>query len=240
MFFFFCATANGNRRHNDDDDDCGSSNWRNWFGKKIVPDRIRGQESKLFHGSLEQKWGEILKKMDGPPFVLLVLINQIKFVNILCDIGCLFYGIVDPKFVTKCGLERMKIIFRNMQRQDGSTNGVWNEIISIRFDINEHVENSFCYVVFKLKYDLNLGKPWMKKTVFNTILNPNVYRFDILKWKSKTFLRKNLWNWTVCKYRQHGFTCSQKRLKEWKKSKSFFCQHGWYRWNFEYETKDKI
>ena len=29
----------------------------------------------------------------------------------------------------------------------------------------------------------------MKNTVFNAILNPNVYKFDFLKWKSKTFLK---------------------------------------------------
>ena len=45
----------------------------------------------------------------------------------------------------------MKIIPRNMQEYDGLTNGVCDEIISIRFDINGHVENPFCYVVFKLK-----------------------------------------------------------------------------------------
>ena len=60
-------------------------------------------------------------------------------------------------------LKGMKIIFRNMQKYNGLTNGVCNEIISIRFDINDYVENSFCYVAFKLKYDLILGKPWMKK-----------------------------------------------------------------------------
>ena len=76
----------------------------------------------------------------------------------------IFYGIVDSKFVTKCGLKRMKITFRDMQKYNVLTNGVCNEIISIRFDINGYIENSFCYVVFKLKYDLILGKPWMKKT----------------------------------------------------------------------------
>ena len=30
-----------------------------------------------------------------------------------------------------------------------------------------------------------------KKTVFSTILNPNVYGFDVFKWKSKTLLKKN-------------------------------------------------
>ena len=89
--------------------------------------------------------------------------NEIKFANVLCDTGCLFYGIVDSKFVTKCGFERMKIIFRNMQGYNGITNGVCNEVVLIRFDINGHVENSFCYVALKLKYDLILGKFWMKK-----------------------------------------------------------------------------
>ena len=101
--------------------------------------------------------------MDETFFILSILINQIKFVNVLCDTGCLFYGIVDWKFVTKCGLKRMKIIFRNMQGYDGLTNGVCNERISIRFDINGYIEHSFCYVAFKLKCDLILGKLWIKK-----------------------------------------------------------------------------
>ena len=101
--------------------------------------------------------------MDGPLFILSVLVNQIKFAKTLCDTGCLSYGIVDSKFITKCGLERMKITPRDMQGYDGITNGVCNEVVSIRFNINGHVENSFCYVAPKLKYDLILGKPWMKK-----------------------------------------------------------------------------
>ena len=50
-----------------------------------------------------------------------------------------------------------------MRGYDGLTNSVCNEMVSIRFDINGHVENSFCYIILKLKYDLILGKPWMKK-----------------------------------------------------------------------------
>ena len=29
--------------------------------------------------------------------------------------------------------------------------------------INGHIENSFYYVIFQLKYDLILGKPWIEK-----------------------------------------------------------------------------
>ena len=97
--------------------------------------------------------------MDGPFFVLSILINQIKFVNALCDTGCLFYGIIDSKFITKYGLKRKKITLRNIQRYNGLMNGVCNEIISIRSDTNGHIKNSFCYVALKLKYDLILGKP---------------------------------------------------------------------------------
>ena len=67
---------------------------------------------------------------------------------------------IESEFVTKCGLKRMNIIFRNMQGYD---DGVCNEIISIQFDINGYVENSFCYVALKLEYDLILKKPWMEK-----------------------------------------------------------------------------
>ena len=114
-----------------------------------------------------------------------------KFINALCDTGCLFYGIVDSKFVTKCGLKGMKIIFWDVQKFDGLTNGVCNEMVSMRFDIiNSHVENSFCYITFKLKYDLILGNPWIEKTVFNIILNPNVYEFGFLEKNRKCFWKK--------------------------------------------------
>ena len=73
-------------------------------GKKIDFLQYREQELYFFHGNLEQK------RMDGPPFVISILINQNKFVNVFCDTGCLFYGIVDSKFITKCGLKGMKRI----------------------------------------------------------------------------------------------------------------------------------
>ena len=106
-----------------------------------------------FSRNLEQKWGRFQKNLEGPPFILSILINQFKFVNVLYDIGYLFYGIVDSKFIKKYGLKRIKIIVPNMQRYDGLANDVCNKVISIRFNINGHVKNSFCYVAFKLRYD---------------------------------------------------------------------------------------
>ena len=36
----------------------------------------------------------------------------------------------------------MKIIFRNMQSYDGLTNGVCNEMVSTRFDINGYIDKN--------------------------------------------------------------------------------------------------
>ena len=164
MYFFTCTTTGGNgHRYSDDDSKNDYRKGLFKIGKRIIFDQNRGQKLKLFHGNLEQKWGEYQNKMDGLPFLLSILINETLFVNALYDIGCLFNGIVDSKFVTKFGLKFMKIIFRNMQRHNDSTNGVCNEIILVRFDINKHVEISFYYVVFKLNYNMILKKPWMKK-----------------------------------------------------------------------------
>ena len=46
-----------------------------------------------------------------------------------------------------------------MRRYDGLTNGVYNEMVLICFDINGHEEYSFRYIIFKLKYGLILKKP---------------------------------------------------------------------------------
>ena len=130
--------------------------------------------------------------MDGPFFILSILVNQIKFAKILCDTGCLFYGIVDSKFVTKCGLERMKITLRDMQGYDGITNGVCNEVVSIRFDINGHVENSFCYVAPKLRYNLILGKFWIKKNCVQYHPEPERLWIQFFKIKVKNVFGKEL------------------------------------------------
>ena len=59
----------------------------------------------------------------------------------------------------------MKITFRDIQGYDGLTKGVCNEMVLIRFDINRHVKNSFCYLIPKLKYYLILGIPDFGKTM---------------------------------------------------------------------------
>ena len=101
--------------------------------------------------------------MDGPPFVLSILVSKIKFIKVLWDAGYIFYVVIDWKFDTQFVLKRMKIIFRKVQKSNCSKNGVCNEIILIRFNINKYIKSSFCSVAFKLKYEFFWGKPYMKK-----------------------------------------------------------------------------
>ena len=160
--------------------------------------------------------------MDNPFFILSVLINQIKFVNVLCDTGCLFYGIVDSKFVTKCGLERMKITPRNMQKYDGMTNGVCNEMVSIRFDINGHVENSSCYVAPKLKYDLILGKFWIKKNGVQYHLEPERLWIQSSGIKVENVFGKNPVKLDCMQISSTGFYMQSKKVKKEKKIVEIF------------------
>ena len=121
--------------------------------EKKNPYQNRGQKLFFFTEIWSKNRGNFYKKMHGPPFLISILINQIKLVNVLYDTSCLFFGIQNWKFITKYGLKLMKTIFRNIKLYDGLTNGV-------------------CY------------------EMFNTILTPNVYKFDFQKWKSKTRFKK--------------------------------------------------
>ena len=53
--------------------------------------------------------------MDQPPFLLPALVNQVYYPTTLLDSGCLSYGLIDSKFASKCGAERIKISPRTME-----------------------------------------------------------------------------------------------------------------------------
>ena len=108
----------------------------------------------------------------------------------------------------------MKIIFRNMQGYDDLTNGVCNEIISIRFDINDHVENSFCYVGLKLKYDLILGKPWMKKNGVQYHPEPKRLWIRSFKIEVENVFGKKLMKLDCMQISSTGFYMQSKKVKK--------------------------
>ena len=101
--------------------------------------------------------------MDGPPFLAPVLINQSCYTTALPDSGCLSYGLIDSKFASKCGLERIPIPPRAMEGFDEMREEVCEEVVSVQLDVNGHTESAFFYVAPKLaNYDIILGRPWMK------------------------------------------------------------------------------
>ena len=74
MYFFPRTTAGGNG--NDDDDDDSKNDHR----KKMT--KIAGKNYSFFTGIWNKNGVNFKKKMDEPLFVLSILINQIKFVNV--------------------------------------------------------------------------------------------------------------------------------------------------------------
>ena len=111
-----------------------------------------------------------------------------------------------------------------MQGYDGLMNGVCNEVILIRFDINGHVENSFCYVAPKLKYDLILGKPWMKKNGVQYHPEPERLWIRSSKIKVENVFGKKPMKLDCMQISSAGFYMQSKKAKKnWKKK---FSQHG--------------
>lgn len=128
---------------------------------RVAPGQNRDQEQRT-KPTLEE-WKEFEKKMDQPPFLVPVLIDQLYYAKTLLDSGCLSYGLIDSKFASKCDLERLKISPRKMDGFEDLTEGVCDEVAVVRLDINGHTERAFFYVAPRLAaYDVILGDPWMK------------------------------------------------------------------------------
>ena len=69
--------------------------------------------------------------MDQPPFLVPALINQIYYPTILLDSGYLSYGLIDSKFASKYGTERIKIPPRTMEGFNDVINDRCNEVTVI-------------------------------------------------------------------------------------------------------------
>ena len=87
--------------------------------------------------------------------------------------------------------------------------------------------NFFCYVAFKLKYDLILGKPCMKKLMFNTILKPE--RLWIRSFRIKV---ENNFEKKLMKLKLHADIFNKilyANQNENNENKSVFSEYGQYR-----------
>lgn len=102
--------------------------------------------------------------MDGPPFLLSVLINKECYASSLIDSGCLSYGLIDSRFARKHKLQRMRIRPRETSGYDGYRGGEITEVATMDISIDGYgQEKAFFYVVPRLAegYDMILGKPWI-------------------------------------------------------------------------------
>ena len=100
--------------------------------------------------------------MDGEPFVVSALINDITFANTLIDTGCLSYGLCDSRFAQKNNLTRLRIEPRDVEAFDGKISASVDELAMVTLDLDGHRETRiFMYVLPIGHYDMILGMPWI-------------------------------------------------------------------------------
>ena len=100
--------------------------------------------------------------MDGEPFVVSALINDISFASTLIDTGCLSYGLCDPRYARKHNLARLRIQPREVTAFDGKVSASVDEVVVVTLDLDGHRESRlFMYVVPIGHYDMILGMPWI-------------------------------------------------------------------------------
>lgn len=101
--------------------------------------------------------------MDGEPFVVSALVNDISFANTLIDTGCLAYGLCDSRFAQKHNLLRLQIEPREITGFDGKISSNVSEVAVITLDLDGHREaRAFFYILPIGHYDMILGLPWIK------------------------------------------------------------------------------
>lgn len=134
---------------------------RRCIGKRITSVQNRGQRSNE-DCDLKEAWNRFEKSMDGEPFVVSALVNDISFANALIDTGCLSYGLCDSRFAQKNNLKRIRITPREVSGFDGKVSSSVDEVAVISLDLDGHRESRvFCYVLPIGHYDMILGMPWI-------------------------------------------------------------------------------
>jgi hypothetical protein len=114
---------------------------------------------------LIEAWQKFRPTMDGVPFIVSTLVNKECFAKTLIDTGCLSYGIVSQKFVSKHQLQCVPISPRQISSFEGVIPDEVTEVAAASIDIDGHYEErAFFYVVPRVKsYDMILGTPWVER-----------------------------------------------------------------------------
>lgn len=116
--------------------------------------------------------------MEEEPFVVSLIVNKECSASALIDSGCSSYGLVNSRFATNQGLQRISVPPRSVVGFNDSTTSQITEVATLEIDLNGHKENVFLYIVPNLvSYDMILGLPWMKKN--DVQLDPKRSRLSI-------------------------------------------------------------
>ena len=111
---------------------------------------------------------------DCDPIEISVVLDRKCLAKTLTDSGCLSYGVIDRKYVSRNQLQRIPITPRSIDGYDGTNSSQKiAEVARVVLDEGTGRERiAMLYAVPHLaNYDMILGLPWM---VYNKIhLNPN-------------------------------------------------------------------
>ena len=119
--------------------------------------RNQANEDKDTFRQFSQKWP------DGKPISLHALVDDVAVAHTLIDTGCLTYGIISSRFVTRNNLQRTPIQGRKIVGVAGKTTQM-TDAVKMRIDIEGHEESMWAYVLDgEREYDLILGRPWMDR-----------------------------------------------------------------------------
>jgi hypothetical protein len=103
--------------------------------------------------------------MDEKPLLVSVLVNGVATSQALVDTGCLVYGMVSRRFISRHRLSCVNIEPRQLQSVEGVSASPITQVVSMELDIGGHVQRkAFFYVVDHIEgYEMILGKAWLRK-----------------------------------------------------------------------------
>ncbi|KAI0995137.1 hypothetical protein K3495_g13044 [Podosphaera aphanis] len=143
---------------------------RNRGVKRVAPEQSRVQGLKngvckviAESQALDDQKAE--KAMNGNPFLVDVLINNLFTVPALIDSGCNCLAAISNSLVRKADLPRIEVSPRKLTEatnsvQDGE---LITEMTKMELDINGYQRTLYAYIIPGLSHGLILGKPWMER-----------------------------------------------------------------------------
>ena len=119
-----------------------------------------------------------IKKLDGSPFLIEILLNKSFYSDALLDSGCLCYSAFNLSFVKRHKLPRLPIQARELKLAKKDSQGqAITEITCVDIDIDGKHERIRGYIIEDLAYNMILGDPWMRQNNIVYNARPRYIRF---------------------------------------------------------------